>query len=757
MSTESPPPEDAPRLTRIGEASALALVVAVLAALPTAIRARADAGLLDGMLVGAAMCLCIALPIALLARRAARGFRGVVGRAPSRGLGFGLAMWAGASTGLLLALATILKVTTNHRGLGGATFGVFGAGVVVATAVLVARLMAIGERLAERGVPHIALVASGGLLIALPLVALVIPMVGEAAGATTMRAALFDTLLLIAAGGLVLGRRLPPAMLPLTRVAALPIAACIVVVGLVRVETSQVGASIQRAGGLPAALLAGLEQWTDHDGDGIGAHFGGRDCDEGDPSRHPGAEDAAGDGRDTDCDGSDGAATLAMVTADPAHATTKPNVAAEPSATTQAGSAAPAVAAAPVDTGSQTVAASAPPTATSEPTAEPTSKPAAAPSDGTTPDSTKPDSTKPDSTKPDIILVTLDSVRADRCSLYGYGTATTPSLDALAKRAVVFEHAYAAGTTTQRALMPLFTGASFADTPHTEKEWPRIRDEATSLAERLSQAGYATAAVTSFTWLRKDRGFGQGFGVFDESAWSKRHPEREYTSDLAIKAAIAHHTDLAKDDAPLFLWVHLFDPHSKFVAHAEHDFGESLSKRYDGEIAFTDAQLGRLIEAVQAGPRADRTTWIVHGSHGEAFGEHDKMGHDRVIFDEVLRVPLLIAAPSTEARRYDEGAVSIFDVAPTITELAGLGAKGIAGSSLAPVLRGGNAERGPVIAHAHSRLAIIDWPLKLHVRRRKDKRDRLILFDLAADPAETKDLSPDRTADLKRLHAFAKP
>ncbi|HHH30754.1 MAG TPA: cell wall anchor protein, partial [Polyangiaceae bacterium] len=566
MSKSESPPEstsEPSRLTAIGEACALALVGAVVCAVPTAIRTSPDAGIVDGMLVGVAMLLLLLLPTALLLRRAARGFRGVVGRAPSRVLGLGLAMWAGLSVGLLLVLAAVLKAKTHHRGLGGATYGVFGAAVVVGAAVFVGRLVAIGRGLLDRGVPRGFLLAVAALLCVGPFGALVAPML-SGDEASHVSATLFDTLLVLGIGGVVLSRRLPAKLLLVARLAALPVSACLVVVGVVRVETSTIGDQIQRAGGLPATMLSGLEMWTDHDGDGVGSHFGGSDCDEGDPSRYPGAEDPVGDGWDGDCDGADGPVTLAALVREVAVSPPPPQETDE------------LVGTASVSATAATVAASAPPSPDAGPTPRAVAK------------------------RPDIIMVTLDTVRADHTSIYGYDKDTTPALKKLAGRGVVFERAYAVGAGTQRALTPVLSGKSYARTPHSTKEWPLLREEAELLPEHLKKGGYRTAAVTSFTWLRKDRGFGQGFDELIEDPWSTRHPEREYTSDLAADAAIAAYDKLSGGDAPLFLWLHVFDAHAKYVEHGDYDFGDGAKDRYDGEIAFQDAQLARFFEKVEA-------------------------------------------------------------------------------------------------------------------------------------------------------------
>src|SRR5690606_29517786 len=178
--------------------------------------------------------------------------------------------------------------------------------------------------------------------------------------------------------------------------------------------------------------------------------------------------------------------------------------------------------------------------------------------------------------------------------------------------------------------------------------------------------------------------------------------------------------------------------------------------RYDAEIAYTDAQLEKLLAQIAAGPRADRTVVVVHGSHGEAFGEHDKTGHGSDVYEEMIRVPLLIAAPGGATGRYDARAVSVLDVAPTILDYAGASRDDVEGVSLRPALEKQTLERPPVLSFADRRTAVIDWPLKLRVVRRNGGKDRLILFDLREDPKETKDIAADHGDDLRRLDDLRK-
>ena len=682
-------------LARVGEACAMALGGSIVCALPTALRAHASGGgLLDAWLTAAAVMLCLFAPLAWLLPKAARGWRGVVGQSTPRKVLIGVALWVALTGAVLMLLATFLKARTRHRGLGGATFGVFGALSGVVIGVLVGRAIQIGEKVSESPRWRWPLRVGGGLVVALCLGIIGYPLLRGGDGAMAFaRASMFDLLLAAVVVATLLPRRPPKALATVSKMAALPLALCIVVVGFVRVETSNTASFVRAGGGMVASLLGALEAWTDQDQDGVGSHFGGRDCDEGDPTMHPRATDAPGDGIDHDCDGQDGRVEVEVA------------VAPEPPA----------------------------PVASSPPTTVTASAP------------------KPPPSKPDIIVVTLDTVRADHTSMYGADEKITPTLAALASRGLVFEHAYAAGSDTQRALTPIISGTTISATPHTNVEWPRLRDEANTVAERMKAAGYATAGISSFTWVRGDRGFAQGFDVLDESAWSDRHPEREYTGDLAIDAAIKQYEKMAAGSAPLYLWVHLFDAHDKYVEHAGIHHGDDLSDAYDGELTFLDKQLARLVSTIDKSPRGKQTMWLVHGTHGEAFGEHGQTGHGSQLHDESIRVPLFVVSPWTQPGRYTTDAVSILDAAPTILDFAGASSKDTSGVSLRPAIEGKDFTREPVLAYANRRVAVIDWPLKLYVFRRKERRDRLLLYDLAQDPQEMKDRSADDKDALVRL------
>ncbi|WP_437637141.1 sulfatase [Sorangium sp. So ce854] len=799
----APPPRHSAWTTRLGEACVLGLGVASLSAVPTALRtAGAGASFLDGLLVGTAVLLPLVTLALILSRAAGRGFRGIVGAGGERLAVLRVALWIGVAIPVLAALAALLKAVTHHRGLAGATFGVLGLAGVAAAALLTQRLVALGDRLAARGVKPWILAVAGAAIGVLPLVAAFAPLAASAGGGAddggaAVRAAIVDGAIALVATALVSSVDLSAAVGRVAGLAGVPLAALVLMTATARVESSPpLGQAVRAGGGLAATLFGALERWTDRDGDGMGAHFGGLDCDEGDPTRYHGAPDIPGDGIDQGCSdvapggaprpavalaGAPAAATPAASAAAPARASAAPAAAAPaaaaPAAAAPAATAPAAAAPAAAAPAAAAPAATAPaarddrgavvpavltrttapagdsPGATTPAAAAPAATPAAAPLAAAAPAAPSPQR------RPDILLVTLDTVRADHTSAYGYGRDTTPRLAELASRGVLFERAYAASSEMQRAISPLVTGRRLNRAARDRRAWPTLLPENDTLAERMKRAGYLTAAVSSFMWISKERGFAQGFDRF-EAVYGDAHPEREATGHLAVKKAIDLLADHAQRAEPVFLWLHLFDAHERYVAHPGIRFGSGRTAAYDGEIAYVDRQLGALLDAVAAGPRAGRTAILVHGAQGEGLGEHGPVGHGVELYEEVIRVPLVVALPGAAPGRYPHP-VSTVDIAPTVLDLGGAEATAVEGSSLAALAAGADrAPRGPVFARTARRSALVDGHLKLIVAHRK-KRDRLFLFDLDRDPRETRDLSGERPDDLARLReklsAFESP
>ena len=275
-----------------------------------------------------------------------------------------------------------------------------------------------------------------------------------------------------------------------------------------------------------------------------------------------------------------------------------------------------------------------------------------------------------------LLLVTLDTTRPDRLGCYGNGEIRTPVLDALARDGVIFSNAYATSPTTLPSHASILTGLY----PHRHGSrangfYP-LRAEETTLAELLSARGYATAAVVSTFILDAMFGLDQGFDVYEDEAvekgrWtlvSERRGDR--TTDRALQWL------RGERDSPFFLWVHYYDPHVVYEPPAPYSEAYAANP-YDGEIAFDDEQVGRLLRALEEGGLTEETLVVVVADHGEGLGDHGEFSHGFLVHDATIRIPLIMRAGSrlgggVHIRRR----VSQVDLVPTILSLLGVPAPG---------------------------------------------------------------------------------
>ncbi|MCA9707364.1 MAG: sulfatase-like hydrolase/transferase [Myxococcales bacterium] len=374
-----------------------------------------------------------------------------------------------------------------------------------------------------------------------------------------------------------------------------------------------------------------------------------------------------------------------------------------------------------------------------------------------------------------ILLITIDTLRADHVSSYGYQRPTTPVLDALAETAVRFEQARAQGPATRYSIPAMLTGRFFSTLPRElHGKWCRLLPQNHTFAEYLGEAGYATRAVMTYMRFSPQSGFGQGFDAWDTSIYELRSTSKNASGHQVTELGLQHLDALLEQGRPWLLWLHYFDPHSRYVEHPEGDFsfGEELVDLYDGEIAFTDAQIGKLFEGLRERGLWDQVAIIVASDHGEGFGgpdDHTVVYHGHSLYDVEVRVPLLVRVPGMPARVV-ETPVGLIDVAPTILELAGLAVPdSMHGHSLLPWLRGGRGRKAPVFVERPGDIqpnladpfachegacgplmGLVQWPHKLSWDVR---HNRFELYDLQADPKERNDLAaaePERAAELAR-------
>lgn len=296
---------------------------------------------------------------------------------------------------------------------------------------------------------------------------------------------------------------------------------------------------------------------------------------------------------------------------------------------------------------------------------------------------------EPSGRRPNVLFVSIDTLRADHLGCYGWPRPTSPNLDAVAKKSVVFESAQSSSSWTLPSLASLMTSMQ-ASAHACDQIASRLDPSYTTMAEILRDSGYDTAFVASHVFLSAGYGLQQGFTHVDTRILQD---ESAITSPAVTDWGLSwlEHKAASNDGVPWFLWLHYFDPHAPYLVHEgiSERFGtETDLDRYDGEIAFTDQHLGRLFEAFERLGFAENTVLVIVADHGEEFGEHGVQGHGYDLHEEVVRVPLIVRAPGIAPRRVSD-VVPTVDVMPTLLELCGARARNeVEGRSLLPLLSG---------------------------------------------------------------------
>lgn len=357
-----------------------------------------------------------------------------------------------------------------------------------------------------------------------------------------------------------------------------------------------------------------------------------------------------------------------------------------------------------------------------------------------------------------LLLITVDTLRADRLGAYGYDEPTSPAIDALAAHSVLFEQAQVQSAWTLPSLASLMTSL-YTSTHGCWNFASRLDESFTTLAERLRGEGYTTAGVASHVFLDERYGLQQGFDSFDVELVKDFVASHEaITSEQVTAKGLAFLAARTDDERPWMLWVHYFDPHATYRVHPglSERFGTSAeASRYDGEVAFTDRAIGELLSGLEAAGLGGETIVVLVADHGEEFGEHGGTGHGRTLHREILHVPLMLSVPGIEPRRVAEPVESV-DLLPTLLELLGLEpAEHAAGRSLLPAMLGDALPERPRLAelalHTNDPIESFSadgWKL---VYQRGSKR--VMLFDLVSDPGELQDVAaahPEVVGELQR-------
>jgi arylsulfatase A-like enzyme len=354
-----------------------------------------------------------------------------------------------------------------------------------------------------------------------------------------------------------------------------------------------------------------------------------------------------------------------------------------------------------------------------------------------------------DWTNRDIVLVSIDALRSDHVGAYGYGRGTTPNIDALASEGVVFTHAYCPTPHTSYSVTSMMTGKYMR--PLLKMD---LGDDSETFAGILRRYGYKTAGFYPPAVFFIDE---QRFAGFRDRGLDFEYRKVEFAEPALREKQIGAYLDRAKKDAPLFLWVHIFEPHEPYVFHDDHPYGPpgrpTDVDRYDSEIASADALVGRVVSLVRE-KRKD-PVFIVTADHGEEFGDHGGHHHGTTVFEEQVRVPLVVVAKDVAPARVD-APVATVDILPTTLSALGVPRPArVRGRDLGPEIAGkASAKDGGGDGFAFSETD--DFAM---IARRDErlvcerKVSACTLYDVSADPAEKHDLSRERTKDVAELKA----
>jgi arylsulfatase A-like enzyme len=363
--------------------------------------------------------------------------------------------------------------------------------------------------------------------------------------------------------------------------------------------------------------------------------------------------------------------------------------------------------------------------------------------------------------RPDILLVTLDTTRADILGCYGGDPTTSPNLDRIAARSHLFERCEASVPQTMPSHTTLFSGLHPFNHGVRKNLAVMVGPEVPLLAEELDEMGYATGAFVSSFVVDGRFGFARGFDHFDapDTRPSAGNSMERRAGDT-VRAAVEW---TAEQPSPWFAWVHLFDPHAPYEPPPPFS-GRFADRPYAGEVAYTDNEVGRLVGSLVAAGRFDETLVIIAGDHGEALGEHGEETHGILLYDATTRVPLLIHLPGQVEGARHARPVGLVDVAPTVRELLGIDVAGD-GTSLLPALLGRTELASDRTLYLESLEGYLrhGWaPLHAVVRGRLKyiESPRPELYDLVADPNERRDLvedHPEEEAALAKLLAAIRP
>lgn len=382
-----------------------------------------------------------------------------------------------------------------------------------------------------------------------------------------------------------------------------------------------------------------------------------------------------------------------------------------------------------------------------------------------------------------IVLLTVDSLRADRLLATGARTSLMPRLEKLSSAATVFTRAYAPSCWTIHSMSSVLTSqlpsalrfdhvsvgpdlrftvrseAKLIENPAFRKQVTPvpIRDEHPTLPAILRKAGYWTATVAPYIFYLREAGVTSDFEIVDEEAYRGLTVDGMGITEAPLVDRALSLIDARKDDDPIFLWLHFMEPHAPYQARDEGARGGTSIARYESELRFVDAEIGRLLDGMKARELYDDSIVVVHADHGEEFRDHGGQFHATTLYDEVIRVPFIVKLPAGETgSALLHQPVSLLDLVPTLLDLVGLDSPApLMGRSLRPAIEGLPVHARPVVSECarfgRDKRSLVLLPFKLIV-------DQVVgtveLFNLQQDPAERTNLADEESDASAGMLAF---
>ena len=359
-----------------------------------------------------------------------------------------------------------------------------------------------------------------------------------------------------------------------------------------------------------------------------------------------------------------------------------------------------------------------------------------------------------------LVIVTLDTTRADRIGCYGAKDVATPSLDALAARGVRFDAAVSPMPLTLPAHCTLFTGLLPGAHGVRDNGGFKLAAEHVTLAEVLKEHGFATGGFVSAFVLDHRWGIAQGFDRYYDD-FDLKQQEKLSMGEIQRPGneTLDHAIEWIRGvkDRRFFAWVHLYDPHAPYDPPEPYK-SRYAGRPYDGEIAWTDALVGRLLDELKQLDLTKNTVIAVLADHGESLGEHGEHGHGYFIYEQVTHIPFILATPYSQARgRVVTAVVRSIDVAPTVLDLLGLaGTFPGSGTSVVPLVAGSGTDPGDGYSESYYARFHYGWGELRAVRTKRwhfIEAPKAELYDLSSDPGESVNLASRELSTLDRLRS----